>query len=490
MVREEPAASSRTPGCAQQGKGRVFYTASGHDERTWRNPGFHAPARERHPLGGRPAQAARRPEAVRVRRGQDAELLAEAQWGTQAEPIRDDAGAAVAGGVDASTSPCRTASASSCSRPSRDIVKPIAMAWDERGRLWVAETVDYPNDLQQPRARATTASRSARTPTATARPTSSPSSPTSSASRRASCFANGGLIVTQPPGHAVPQGHRRRRQGRRAQGAVHRLGHARHARRAEQPALRLRQLGLGHRRLLRLRRHRRRQARTSSARASSASSRTARRSSSSRRLSNNTWGLGFSEDGRRLRLDGQQRPQRLPARSPTATTRRVRGWYGQGSAEHRRQQAILPDHREGPAGGLARQVHRRGRARAVHGPQLPEGVLEPRRVRHRADRAPRRDVRARAATAAASSRSNGYNLLASDDEWTSPDRWPRSGRTGRVGDRLVQLHRPAQPDAARASRPARATRTRRRCATRRTGGSTGSSTRTSKPSPKPPLEAG
>ena len=29
-----------------------------------------------------------------------------------------------------------------------DLLKPICMAWDERGRLWVAETVDYPNELQ------------------------------------------------------------------------------------------------------------------------------------------------------------------------------------------------------------------------------------------------------------------------------------------------------------------------------------------------------
>ncbi|MGE7776390.1 PVC-type heme-binding CxxCH protein [Chitinophaga sp. NPDC101104] len=28
-----------------------------------------------------------------------------------------------------------------------DITKPIAMAWDERGRLWIVETVDYPNDF-------------------------------------------------------------------------------------------------------------------------------------------------------------------------------------------------------------------------------------------------------------------------------------------------------------------------------------------------------
>ena len=26
--------------------------------------------------------------------------------------------------------------------------KPICMAWDERGRLWVAVTTDYPNELQ------------------------------------------------------------------------------------------------------------------------------------------------------------------------------------------------------------------------------------------------------------------------------------------------------------------------------------------------------
>ena len=31
-----------------------------------------------------------------------------------------------------------------------DIAKPIWMAWDERGRLWIAETVDYPNNMQPP----------------------------------------------------------------------------------------------------------------------------------------------------------------------------------------------------------------------------------------------------------------------------------------------------------------------------------------------------
>jgi putative membrane-bound dehydrogenase-like protein len=31
-----------------------------------------------------------------------------------------------------------------------EIAKPIWMAWDERGRLWIAETVDYPNNMQPP----------------------------------------------------------------------------------------------------------------------------------------------------------------------------------------------------------------------------------------------------------------------------------------------------------------------------------------------------
>ena len=31
-----------------------------------------------------------------------------------------------------------------------EITKPIWLTWDERGRLWIAETVDYPNEMQPP----------------------------------------------------------------------------------------------------------------------------------------------------------------------------------------------------------------------------------------------------------------------------------------------------------------------------------------------------
>ena len=56
------------------------------------------------------------------------------------------------------------------------IAKPICMTWDHRGRLWIAESVDYPN-TKHPGKTAATASRSVKTPTATAKLINSRSSP-------------------------------------------------------------------------------------------------------------------------------------------------------------------------------------------------------------------------------------------------------------------------------------------------------------------------
>jgi putative membrane-bound dehydrogenase-like protein len=129
------------------GKGRVFYTAYGHDERSWNNPGFHQlmkqgilwavgdqvksqweeyaksiptltykevpnipnyekrnpPPHYQDPLS--PEESAK---LIQVPPGFDLELYA-------SEP---------------------------------DIINPIAMNWDEKGRLWVIETVDYPNTVR------------------------------------------------------------------------------------------------------------------------------------------------------------------------------------------------------------------------------------------------------------------------------------------------------------------------------------------------------
>jgi putative membrane-bound dehydrogenase-like protein len=127
-----------------QGKGRVFYTAYGQDQRTWSQPAFHAlirnailwsvgdqvraqwaqldlptlvykessqiPNYERRnppPKYQEPPPARQSMQHIQVPPGFELQLFA-------SEP---------------------------------DIAKPIAMAWDERGRLWIAETIDYPNDI-------------------------------------------------------------------------------------------------------------------------------------------------------------------------------------------------------------------------------------------------------------------------------------------------------------------------------------------------------
>ena len=57
-----------------------------------------------------------------------------------------------------------------------DIVNPVAMTFDERGRIWITESLEYPRRAAGPGQGI--GSRCSKTPTATARRTGSPSSPT------------------------------------------------------------------------------------------------------------------------------------------------------------------------------------------------------------------------------------------------------------------------------------------------------------------------
>ena len=69
------------------------------------------------------------------------------QWGTQGEPIRKMQKPLVAGRVD--PAPGRPAGFEPrlfAAEP--EIYKPLCMAWDHRGRLWIAESADYPNTKQ------------------------------------------------------------------------------------------------------------------------------------------------------------------------------------------------------------------------------------------------------------------------------------------------------------------------------------------------------
>ncbi len=153
------------------GNGRVFYTAWGHDQRTWDHPGFQnlvergirwacgddatkTPAYRDQERFVVPAMVAPRTDV------QPFEYLevgpkipnypASSRWGVQEEPLTK---------MQLPLPPAE--SLKHYVAPEDFLVelyaaepdlggKPIAMTWDERGRLWVCETYDYPNELQPP----------------------------------------------------------------------------------------------------------------------------------------------------------------------------------------------------------------------------------------------------------------------------------------------------------------------------------------------------
>ncbi|HMJ70431.1 MAG TPA: PVC-type heme-binding CxxCH protein [Cyclobacteriaceae bacterium] len=126
------------------GEGRVFYTAYGHDENTFTNPGFldlvhngilwavgeTAVARKNKYLVADPKYTdgpvpnyERRDPAPKVQ-----------------EPLTPEQS------MSLTQVPVDFELQLFASEP--DIVKPIFMNWDEKGRLWIIETVDYPNEIK------------------------------------------------------------------------------------------------------------------------------------------------------------------------------------------------------------------------------------------------------------------------------------------------------------------------------------------------------
>lgn len=139
----------------QHGRGRVFYTAWGHDERTWSNPGFHALIESglRWATAESPARLQPRPGVPRP------------AWMDMTSPLPNYRASGQGGGegeqIKRMQQPLEPAESQRhwatlpgfemrlfASEP--QLVKPIYLAWDPRGRLWVAETVDYPNEMQPP----------------------------------------------------------------------------------------------------------------------------------------------------------------------------------------------------------------------------------------------------------------------------------------------------------------------------------------------------
>jgi uncharacterized protein len=135
------------------GNGRVFYTAWGHDERTWSTAGFQALIEN-----GIRWAAENSPNKLKPHTGLKAFEFAAAadampnytpgeKWGTEGEQIKT-----MQKPLNPKESAKHFVTLSGfehhlfASEP--DIYKPIWLAFDERGRLWIAETKDYPNEMQ------------------------------------------------------------------------------------------------------------------------------------------------------------------------------------------------------------------------------------------------------------------------------------------------------------------------------------------------------
>jgi uncharacterized protein len=223
------------------GAGRVFYTAWGHDHRTWGNMGFHNLLERgiRWATGGDPSDSpivpgrssddvvAGRGASIRVCRS-ECSLLS--SGGTLGNARRSDS--ADADFLSPEESMRRYVVPEGfelqlfASEP--DIGKPICMNWDERGRLWICETVDYPNELQpegQGRDRIriledTTGDGRADKSTVFAENLSIPTSLT---------FARGGVIVHQAPHTLFLRDDHGGRSSGHEGNSIHGLGHQRHA---------------------------------------------------------------------------------------------------------------------------------------------------------------------------------------------------------------------------------------------------------------------
>ncbi|HZN40823.1 MAG TPA: PVC-type heme-binding CxxCH protein [Planctomycetota bacterium] len=128
-----------------QGNGRVFYTAGGHDHRVWDLPAFQQLLRngilwavgpEKRELLAKLSLPQLEEEAVSLPGYREKREITRAQ-----KPLGPEDSmklAQVATGLQLSLF---------ASEP--QIVNPIHIAWDHRGRAFVVETVDYPNNLAQ-----------------------------------------------------------------------------------------------------------------------------------------------------------------------------------------------------------------------------------------------------------------------------------------------------------------------------------------------------
>ncbi len=146
VLMERVDASGREPytWVKEFGQGRVFYTALGHDERTWSNPGFHRLLEQglRWAIGDRKASALARFDLPALQ-------YSEAKIPNYEErnpPPKLQAPLSPEQSQKRIQVPPGFSLQLFAAEP--DILKPISAAWDHRGRLWLLESQDYPNEIK------------------------------------------------------------------------------------------------------------------------------------------------------------------------------------------------------------------------------------------------------------------------------------------------------------------------------------------------------
>lgn len=132
------------------GKGRVFYTASGHDQRVWSQPAFHALIKK----GILWSVGDQRKKSYDQFIAQRSPLRYEKRdnipnYEQRPEPLPYQLPLSPEASLQYTRVPVGFRLELFAAEP--QIVNPIYIQWDERGRLWVAESPDYPNELKDGR---------------------------------------------------------------------------------------------------------------------------------------------------------------------------------------------------------------------------------------------------------------------------------------------------------------------------------------------------
>lgn len=128
-----------------QGKGRVFYTASGHDHRVWDRAEFHALLTNgiRWAVGDEARARLQRLQLPKL----EQETVSLPGYKQRREITTAQKPLPPAESQKLAQVPPGMRLQLFASEP--DIVNPICVGWDHRGRAYVVETVDYPNNLQK-----------------------------------------------------------------------------------------------------------------------------------------------------------------------------------------------------------------------------------------------------------------------------------------------------------------------------------------------------